>query len=64
MKYIPYTCLEPDKVLSFDHVIKPYLSREGTGVMLNYGEMSKELDNIVFQDRIILKRYIQIFIQQ
>ncbi|NRT89990.1 glutathionylspermidine synthase family protein [Clostridium beijerinckii] len=55
LKYIPYTCLEPDKVLSFDHVIKPYLSREGTGVMLNYGEMSKELDNIVFQDRINIK---------
>lgn len=55
LKYIPYTCLEPDKILSFDYVIKPYLSREGAGVMLSYDEMSKELDDIVFQDRINIK---------
>ncbi|UYZ35472.1 glutathionylspermidine synthase family protein [Clostridium beijerinckii] len=55
LKYIPYTCLEPDNVLSFDYVTKPYLSREGAGVMLSYDEMSKELDDIVFQDRINIK---------
>ena len=36
LKYIPYTCLEPDNKLSSDCVVKPYLSREGAGVELSY----------------------------
>ncbi|WP_026888053.1 glutathionylspermidine synthase family protein [Clostridium beijerinckii] len=55
LKYIPYTCLEPDDVLSFDYVTKPYLSREGSGVMLSYTEMNKKSDDMVFQNRINIK---------
>ncbi len=55
LKYIPYTCLELDNILSFDYVTKPYLSREGSGVMLSYDEMGKESDDIVFQNRINIK---------
>ncbi|MGG7176345.1 glutathionylspermidine synthase family protein [Clostridium paraputrificum] len=52
LKYIPYTCLEPDNKLSSDCVVKPYLSREGLGVIMSYEGVSKELEDIVFQDRV------------
>ncbi len=51
LKYIPYTCLEPDNKLSPDYVAKPYLSREGSGITLSYSENSS-LNDVIFQNRI------------
>ena len=55
LKYIPYTSLEPDNKLSSDCVIKPYLSREGAGISLSCNGISKEQDDIVFQNRVNIK---------
>lgn len=55
LKYIPYTCLEPDKMLSYDCVTKPYLSREGLGVQLSYNGIDGDLDDIVYQNRVNIK---------
>jgi len=55
LKYIPYTCLEPDNKLSSDCVAKPYLSREGAGIELSFNEISPEQDGVVFQNRVNIK---------
>ncbi|SFB43169.1 glutathionylspermidine synthase family protein [Clostridium frigidicarnis] len=51
-KHIPYTCLEPNNILSRDCLIKPYLSREGGGIVLSYEGIRKNVDNVIFQDRV------------
>lgn len=51
-KYIPYTCLEPDNKLSYDFVVKPYLSREGSGISLSFDDLNRNLDDVVFQNRV------------
>lgn len=53
-KYIPYTTLEKDRVLAHDYLAKPYLSREGHGIVDNYGQLDEEEDYI-FQDRVNVK---------
>lgn len=55
LKHIPYTCLEPDKKLSSDYVVKPYLSREGEGVNLSYDRVKIDFDDVIFQDRVNIK---------
>lgn len=55
VKYIPYTCLEPDDKLSADYVVKPYLSREGLGITLSYSEKNEGLNDVIFQDRVNTK---------
>jgi len=55
LRYIPYTCLEPDNKLSSDCVFKPYLSREGAGIELSYNEINLEQDESVFQNRVNIK---------
>lgn len=55
LKYVPYTCLEPDNKLSYDCVAKPYLSREGAGVELSYDGIIQEQTDIVFQNRVNIK---------
>lgn len=55
LKYIPYTTLEKDKKLSGDYMIKPYLSREGEGIYLNYDFNKKEHEEYIFQDRVNIK---------
>lgn len=52
LKYIPYSCLEPDKKLSPDYLVKPYLSREGEGVNLSCNGIEKKLDDVIFQNRV------------
>ena len=55
LKYIPYTCLEKDRILSGDYLIKPYLSREGDGVIIN-GELAEEkYEDCIFQDRVNIR---------
>jgi glutathionylspermidine synthase len=51
-KYIPYTCLEPNERLSMDCVVKPYLSREGQGVVLSHEGIEKGIEDVVFQERV------------
>lgn len=51
-KHIPYTCLEPNTILSNDCLIKPYLSREGGGIILSYEGIRKNVNNVIFQDRV------------
>ncbi|WP_297429854.1 glutathionylspermidine synthase family protein [Clostridium sp.] len=55
LRYIPYTCLEKDKQLSADYVVKPYLSREGLGVALSCDPIGGALDDVVFQDRVNIR---------
>ncbi|MBY7023678.1 MULTISPECIES: glutathionylspermidine synthase family protein [Clostridium] len=55
VKYIPYTSLEKDKKLSYDYLIKPYLSREGDGVHLDYEYTYNNNDDVIFQDRVNIK---------
>ncbi|AGX44765.1 glutathionylspermidine synthase family protein [Clostridium saccharobutylicum] len=56
LKYIPYTCLEPDDKLSHDFVVKPYLSREGGGVQLSCNDIFENLDDdVIYQNRINIK---------
>lgn len=55
LKHIPYTCLEHDKKLSSDYVVKPYLSREGEGVNLSYDRVRDDFDEVIFQDRVNIK---------
>ncbi len=52
VRYIPYTCLEPNENLSRDCVVKPYLSREGKGVILSYEGIEKTIEDVIFQDRV------------
>lgn len=56
-KYIPYTCLEPDNKISSDCIVKPYLSREGAGIVMSYNGISKDLEDIIFQDRVNIKPF-------
>lgn len=51
-RYIPYTCLEPNENLSTDCIVKPYLSREGKGVILSYEGIEKDIEDVIFQDRV------------
>ncbi|WP_315079321.1 glutathionylspermidine synthase family protein [uncultured Clostridium sp.] len=55
MKYIPYTSLEKDKKLAYDYLIKPYLSREGDGICLDYEYADSENEDVIFQDRVNIK---------
>lgn len=55
LKYIPYTCLEPDSKLSPDCVVKPYLSREGAGVELSYDGIGEEAEDTVYQNRVNIR---------
>lgn len=55
LKYIPYTCLDLDNKLSSDFVVKPYLSREGSGVGLSCDGNFKEQEDVIFQDRVNIK---------
>ncbi len=55
LKYIPYTCLEPDNKLSYDCVVKPYLAREGFGVELSCDGIDINSDDIVYQNRVNIK---------
>lgn len=54
LKYIPYTSLEIDNKISSDFVIKPYLSREGSGVELSY-ETELQEEEVIFQDRVNIR---------
>ena len=49
--YIPYTTLERDSKLSADYLAKPYLSREGNGILDSFAELSPE-EEYIFQDRV------------
>ena len=51
-KYIPYTCLVPDNKLSTDFVVKPYLSREGSGIAMSYGDIPEDISDVIFQERV------------
>lgn len=53
-KYIPYTTLEKDKKLSADYLAKPYLSREGNGIVDAFEEMDFS-EQYIFQDRINIR---------
>ena len=55
LKYIPYTSLEKDKNLSGDYMIKPYLSREGEGILMNYDSSAENYEECIFQDRINIR---------
>lgn len=55
LKYIPYTSLEKDKNLSGDYMIKPYLSREGEGILMNYDYSAENYEECIFQDRINIR---------
>lgn len=55
-KYIPYTSMEKDKSMSKDYVIKPYLSREGQGIKMNYETLNEsEMHEAVYQERVNIK---------
>jgi Glutathionylspermidine synthase len=54
-EYIPYTSLEIDNKISSDFVIKPYLSREGSGVELSYDGKFEREEDVVFQDRVNIR---------
>ena len=49
--YIPYTTLEKDSELSADYLAKPYLSREGNGILDSFAELNSE-EEYIFQDRV------------
>lgn len=53
-KYIPYTSLEKDKKLSHDYLAKPYLSREGAGIVSSYEE-TNENEEYIFQDMVNMR---------
>lgn len=59
LKYIPYTGLELDNKLSSDFVVKPYLSREGSGVELSHDGNFKEQEDVIFQGRVNIKPFYQ-----
>lgn len=53
-KYMPYTSLEKDAILSNDYLAKPYLSREGEGIVSNFETIDNDKDYI-FQDRVNIR---------
>jgi glutathionylspermidine synthase len=55
LEYIPYTCLEIDNKISSDFVIKPYLSREGSGIELSCDEKLQGEEDVIFQDRVNIR---------
>lgn len=57
LKYIPYSCLEPDEKLSVDCLAKPLLSREGQGIIMSYEGIEKGLEDIIFQERVNTKPF-------
>lgn len=57
LKYIPYSCFEPDEKLSMDCLAKPLLSREGKGIIMSYEGIEKGLKDIIFQERIDTKPF-------
>lgn len=56
-KYIPYTCLKPNKKLSHDYIVKPFLSREGNGIKMSYEGIERSEENLIYQDRINTKPF-------
>lgn len=56
-KYIPYTSLEIDSKLSSDFIIKPYLSREGSGISMAYETRDYSLDEVIYQDRVNIRPF-------
>lgn len=57
LKYIPYSCLEPDEKLSVDCLAKPNLSREGHGIIMSYEGIEKGLEDVIFQERVNTKPF-------
>lgn len=57
LKYIPYSCLEPDEKLSVDCLAKPNLSREGHGIIMSYEGIDKGLEDVIFQERVNTKPF-------
>ena len=55
LKYIPYTSLEKDMNLPGDYIIKPYLSREGEGILMNFNSSVENYEEYVFQERINIR---------
>lgn len=53
-KYLPYTSLEKDKKLSGDYLVKPYLSREGDGILDSFENLNNS-EEYVFQDRVNIR---------
>ncbi|MGL4737150.1 MAG: glutathionylspermidine synthase family protein [Cellulosilyticaceae bacterium] len=53
-RYIPYTAVVPDHKISHDCVAKPYFSREGIGVQMSYDGITRNIWQMVFQDRVDL----------
>ena len=53
-QYIPYTTLEKDNKLSADYLAKPYLSREGHGILDSFAKLDEE-EEYIFQDRVNLR---------
>jgi glutathionylspermidine synthase len=49
--HLPYTCLEPNSTLSPDSLSKPFLSREGKGIVMSYEGFDEHAENMVYQDR-------------
>lgn len=56
-KYIPYTCLKPNKKLSHDYIVKPFLSREGNGIKMSYEKIEKSEEDLIYQDRVNTKPF-------
>ena len=61
LKYIPYTSMEKDKILSQDYLIKPYLGREGQSIKMNYEEYDNvyKEEDVIYQDRVNIRPFKQ-----